>query len=65
MVRRSEQRESFVVRIWRKPGQPEWKGWVQHVRSGESAFLDDVDDLSTFVRRWTAEPAGRQQQGLR
>ena len=65
MVRQHAQRESFVVRIWKEQGQQAWKGWVQHIGSGESVFLDDVEDLSTFVERWTTEPVGEQQQGLR
>ena len=65
MVGRHAQREAFVIRIWREQGQPEWKGWVQHVRSGESAFLEDVDALSTFFKRWTGGPAGKQQKGLK
>jgi hypothetical protein len=65
MVNSREHRESFIVRIWQEQGQPEWKGWVQHVRSGESAFLENLDDLSTLVKRWTLGLAGQKPQGLR
>jgi hypothetical protein len=65
MADRQAQRESFLVRIWQEQGQPAWKGWVQHVGSGESALLDNVEELSTFVKRWTTGPRGEQGQGLR
>ena len=56
MTKRQAQRESFVVRIWREPDQPKWKGWVQHVRSGDSAALNNLDELITFIERC---PQGR------
>jgi hypothetical protein len=59
------QRESFLVRFWQEQEQPVWKGWVQHVGSGESASLEDVEDLSAFVKRWTTGSGGEQPQGLR
>lgn len=65
MANRQAQRESFVVRIWRGKGQREWKGWVQHVRSGDSAALQNLQELMTFLERWTAQPAKEQQRGLK
>ena len=58
-------RESFIVRIWREKGQPEWQGWVQHVRSGDSAPLQDLQDLISYLERWTAKPAKEEKKGLR
>ena len=65
MTDRQARRESFLVRIWQEQGQPVWKGWVQHVGSGESALLDNVEELSTFVKRWTTGSAGELGRGLR
>ena len=65
MGKQQARRESFVVRIWQEQGQSAWKGWVQHVRSGESALLDDVDDVSRFVKRWINRPADERQRGLK
>jgi len=65
MVRSRELRESFIVRIWQEQGQAGWKGWVQHVRSGDSAFFEDLDDLPTFVKRWTVGLIDEKPQGLR
>ena len=65
MIKRQAQRESFVVRIWREPGQPEWKGWVQHVRSGDSAALNNLDELITFIERWSARLTLEDQGSLK
>jgi hypothetical protein len=46
-------RHSFVVRIWREGGRAGWRGWVQHTRSGESAAVQDVNELLAFVERRT------------
>ena len=59
------QRESFIVRIWWEKGQPEWKGWVQHVCSGDSAPLRDLQDLMSYLERWTTRPARKEKRGLR
>ncbi len=49
---------SFVVRIWRKEGQADWLGWVQHVRTGEEVCVRSLDDLLTFIERRAGLPAG-------
>ena len=65
MIKKRVQRESFVVRIWQEPSRPEWKGWVQHVRSGDSAALQNLGELVTFIERWTARLSMEDQQGLK
>ena len=65
MIDNPAQRESFIVRIWREKGQPEWQGWVQHVCSGDSASLRDLQDLMSYLERWTAKPTGEEKPGLR
>jgi hypothetical protein len=65
MIDNPAQRESFIVRIWWEKGQPEWKGWVQHVCSGDSAPLQDLQDLMSYLERWTARPAREEKRGLR
>jgi hypothetical protein len=44
-------RHSFVLRIWRTANGLEWKGWVQHANSGESARIDSMADLLAFIER--------------
>jgi hypothetical protein len=46
-------RHSFVVRIWREASLPRWRGWVQEARTGEAAFVRELDELSTFIEHRT------------
>ena len=65
MINGQTHRESFIVRIWWEQGQAEWKGWVQHIYSGDSVPLQDLQDLTSYLERWTAKPAGDENRGLR
>jgi len=58
-------RDSFVVRIWREEGRPGWRGWVQHVRSGETALVQSPDELLSFIERRTGKPNGPARRGLK
>jgi hypothetical protein len=55
-------RHSFVVRIWREEGQAEWRGWVQHAPTGESIYVQGLEDLLGFIERRTGELAARSEQ---
>jgi len=62
---------SFVIRIWWEQtsdtgdGHSLWRGWVQHTRSGEAAYVQDLEGLLDFIEHWTGklstldEPATR------
>jgi hypothetical protein len=65
MINGQAQRESFVVRIWRENGQSEWKGWVQHVCSGDAIPLRNLQDLVSYLERWTTQPTMENRRGLR
>jgi len=49
---------SFVVRIWWEQadtnpgGRRLWRGWVQHTRSGEAAYVQNLEGLLGFIERW-------------
>ena len=43
-------RHSFVVRVWREAGLPQWRGRVQHSRTGDAVFIQDLDELLTFIK---------------
>jgi hypothetical protein len=58
-------RHSFVVRIWQEMDRPEWKGWVQHVRTRESAFFHNPDELLQFIERQVGELTSTAQKGLK
>jgi len=35
--------------------QPIWRGWVQHIRSGEATCVQDLEGLLGFIERWTGK----------
>ncbi|MCI0396436.1 MAG: hypothetical protein L0332_00855 [Chloroflexi bacterium] len=51
---------SFVVRLWREnpdnsdePG--EWRGWLEHVQSGQRHYFRAVTDISRIVATYLGE----------
>lgn len=64
-------RAAFVLRIWWEEAdaagddQPRWRAWVQHVRSRETAWVQDVASLLEFIEHGAGKlssaerPAGR------
>jgi hypothetical protein len=42
---------SFVVRIWKQEGttNPDCRGWVEHVQSGQRTFFLGVDQLTSII----------------
>ncbi len=57
--------DSFLLRIWREPDSHEWRGWVQHVRSGQSLSVRDVNDLIAFLEGWSGKLARPPRKGLK
>ncbi len=50
---------SFVVRIWREGDDAgHWRGWVQHAGTGEAAYVNNLNELLTFVERRAGPLAG-------
>ena len=43
---------SFVLRIWQENDAP-WRGWVQHVSSGDSRYFDTLPQLLSFVESYS------------
>ena len=42
---------SFVVRLWEEaPGR--WRGRVEHLRTGQVAYVEDARALERFLARW-------------
>lgn len=58
---------SFVLRIWweeadAKPGGRRlWRARVQHVRSGEATYVQDLEGLLGFIERWAGRLATRER----
>ena len=49
------QRHSFILRLWRDGESQEWKGWVQHVNTGEAIRVRNTAELLAFIDRQKAE----------
>ncbi len=50
----------FTLRIWEEAlgeGKAEWRGRVQEIDSGETAFFRDWPGLIATLRRMTGSPA--------
>jgi len=51
MTQDANNRHSFILRIWREGQGQEWRGWVQHISSGESTAVQTLVDLWDFIER--------------
>jgi hypothetical protein len=57
----TQRTNSFILRIWWEELGPDtenqrlWRGWVQHVRSGEAIYFQDVGKLLAFIEEWTGQ----------
>jgi hypothetical protein len=65
MEQKTAHRDTFIVRIWREEGSPEWKGWVQHVRTGDSAPVHSLDELVAFIECRTGKLTDSGRKGLK
>ncbi len=43
---------TFVIRVWheRSAGEPQWRGRILHIQSGQSAAFLDLDGMLAFIR---------------
>ncbi|MFZ0548663.1 MAG: hypothetical protein WAM60_24650 [Candidatus Promineifilaceae bacterium] len=53
---------SFMVRLWREnrddPSQTaEWRGWIEHVQSGERRYFQEPQAVSQIISAFIGEPA--------
>ena len=49
-----ENTHAFVVRVWLEPrelegAQPEWRGVIEHVPSGERLYIKDLEEVVSFI----------------
>jgi len=62
---------SFLVRIWWEQsgdaddGRSFWRGRIQHVRSGETGYVQDLKGLLDFIERWTGDLSGPDETSIR
>jgi hypothetical protein len=55
-----DQTLAFVVRIWREKGErgginPEWRGVIEHVASGQRQYFRDLKAMITLLEPYLAE----------
>jgi len=52
---------SFVVRIWKQIGSadPECRGWVEHVQSGQRTFFLGLNQLLSIIAAYVGIPIQR------
>ena len=50
---------SFIVRIWRQRADPNCRGWVEHVQSGERTAFLGLDRLCAIIAAHLGLPTGR------
>lgn len=52
---------SFVVRIWKQtgPADPEYRGWVEHVQSGQRTSFLGLDQMSSVIATYVGIPIRR------
>ena len=65
MKKNSIHKDSFIVRIWREEGQIGWRGWIQHVHTGNSALAQNLEELVAFIERRTGKLTGSGRKGLK
>ncbi len=51
------QRQSFIIKIWLEPpeqalGQARWRGRITHVSSGDSRYVDDMEEITWFIAKY-------------
>jgi hypothetical protein len=47
---------SFLIRIWREPGNPPtWRGSIQHVQSGHKCYFDSLEQPIQFIEEMVEE----------
>jgi len=59
------QREVFIVRIWREKDTTNWRGSVQHTRSGESIAFCRMSELQAFIESRAGEVMLEHPKGLK
>ena len=65
MVADQTHRDSFLIRIWRERDQAHWRGWVQHIRTGDSTSIQDLDELQDFFERYSGKLTKLHHKGLK
>ncbi|MCA9989090.1 MAG: hypothetical protein KDE09_16680 [Anaerolineales bacterium] len=60
---------SFVMRLWQEhgdsnPADSEWRGWVEHVQSGQRFYFRDFSDIKQIVGNFLEDQQERAKDQL-
>ena len=67
MPARKPANQAFVLRLWREDDEDEcgiWRGWIQHVSSGETVFVQSLPDFLDFIEQHFGELAGGYSENI-
>ena len=69
MANNLNHRSTFVLRIWREEEdgreQPPWRGWVQHISSGDRRYLQSTEKLVRFIEGYAGKLDSMSQNHLK
>ncbi len=54
MPARKPANQAFILRLWQEDNENDsriWRGWIQHVGSGEKVFVQNLTDLLDFIEQ--------------
>lgn len=57
MTRFEKESHSFVIRMWQENREKSgttavWRGWIEHVQSGQRHHFQKASEIHTFVERF-------------
>jgi hypothetical protein len=58
----TEERATFVVRLWRAGRATPWRGQVEYVQLGEQTAAADVRGVLRLITDWIAKIPGRAEE---
>lgn len=55
MPARKQTHHAFILRLWYEDDENRgtWRGWIQHVGSGEKRYLRSQEDILDFLQQHT------------
>ena len=67
MSGRKPSNQAFVLRLWCEDDADEcgiWRGWIQHVGSGEKVFVQTLADFLNFIERHFGDLSGGYSENI-
>ncbi len=59
MAKFEKEAHSFLIRLWREnhldAGSGDWRGWIDHVQSGQRHYFQDTSEIGHIVGRYLSQ----------